>query len=223
MKQNLGTTERVITGVAAAGLAAYALKSSSMGRRLGAAVAGGALATRAATGYCAVKDAVEGVQSAAPIRIERQTVINAPIESVYEFWNSVENFPKFMSHIQSVVRVSERNSHWVASGPLGTSYEWDAEVTRNVPNDVIAWQATSGDVVHHGTVRFKRVGPKTRVKVRIEYEPPAGKMGAAVAKLFGGDPRAQLDEYLKKLKKLLDKNPSPEQIRRGALPQLQAQ
>ena len=222
MKQNLGTTERVITGVAAAGLAAFALKSGPMGRRIGAAMAGGALAARAATGSCGVKGAVEDVSSTAPVRVERQTVVNAPIESVYEFWNSVENFPKFMSHIQSVVRVSDRNSHWVATGPLGTSYEWDAEVTRNVPNDVIAWESTSGDVVHHGTVRFKRVGPKTRVKVRIEYEPPAGKMGATFAKVFGGDPRSQLDEYLKKLKKLLDKNPSPEQIRRGALPQLQA-
>jgi uncharacterized membrane protein len=223
MKQNLGTTERVITGVAAAGLAAFALKSGPMGRRLGAALTGGALAARAVTGHCGVKSAVEDVSSSAPIRVERQTVVNAPIESVYEFWNSVENFPKFMSHIQSVVRVSDRNSHWVASGPLGTSYEWDAEVTRNVPNDVIGWESTSGDVVHRGTVRFKRVGPKTRVKVRLEYEPPAGKVGATVAKLFGGDPRAQLDEYLKKLKKLLDKNPTPEQIRRGALPQLEAQ
>jgi uncharacterized membrane protein len=222
MKQNLGTTERVITGLAAAGLAAVALKSGPMGRRLGAALTGGALAARAATGYCAVKDAVTEIRSTAPIRVEKQTVVNAPIENVYEFWNSVENFPKFMSHIQSVVRVSDRNSHWVATGPLGTSYEWDAEVTRNVPNDVIAWRSTSGDVVHLGTVRFKRIGPKTRVKVRIEYEAPAGKMGAAVARVFGGDPRAQLDEYLKKMKKLLDRQLTPEEIRRGALPQMQS-
>lgn len=218
MKQNLGTTERVITGIAAAGLAAFAYKRGATAGGLAAAAGSGALATRAATGYCSVKDAAGSLNAGAPIRIEKTAIINAPIESVYEFWNSVENFPKFMSHIQSVVRMNDTRSHWVANGPLGTTYEWDAEVVRNVPNDVIEWRATSGDVVHHGRVRFKRVGPKTRVRVRIEYEPPVGKVGAAVAKVLGGEPRKQLDEYLKKLKTLLDVHPSVEQIRRGALP-----
>ena len=221
MQHNLGTTERVISGIAAAGLAALAIKKTSLPRRIAAGIAGGALAARAATGYCAVKGAVEDIRDASPIRVQKQTVINAPIETVYEFWNNVENFPKFMSHLQTVVKMTETRSHWVSDGPLGTKVEWDAEVVKNVPNDVISWRSTSGDVEHTGTVRFKRVGPKTRIKVRIEYAPPAGKVGAAVARVFGEDPRSQLEEYLKKAKQLLDHNPSVEQIRKGAFPELQ--
>jgi uncharacterized membrane protein len=222
MQQNLGTTERVISGIAAAGLAALALKKLPLAGRIAAGVAGGALATRAATGYCAVKDSVGQLRDGSPIRVEKQTVINAPIEQVYEFWNNVENFPKFMSHLQSVVRMSDTRSHWVSDGPLGTKVEWDAELTKNVPNDVIAWRSMTGDVEHTGTVRFKRVGPRTRVKVRIEYTPPAGKVGAAVARVFGDDPRSQLEEYLKKAKQILDHNPSIEQIRKGAFPEVQS-
>ncbi len=222
MNQNLGKTERVISGIAAAGLAALALKKSSTSGRIAAGLASGALAARAATGFCAVKGAVEEIRDTSPIRVEKQTVINAPIEAVYEFWNNVENFPKFMNHIQSVVKMTNTRSHWVSDGPLGTKVEWDSELVKNVPNDVIEWRSLVGDVEHTGTVRFKRVGPKTRIKVRIEYTPPAGKVGAAVARIFGEDPRSQLEEYLKKAKQMLDGNPSVEQIRRGAFPELQS-
>jgi len=216
MDRNMGTTERVISGVAAAGLAALALKKMSKTGRIAAGIAGGALAARAATGKCAMKASVADLRNAKPVRVEKQTVINAPIEQVYEFWNNVENFPKFMTHLQTVVRMSESRSHWISDGPLGTKVEWDAETVKNVPNDVIAWRSVQGDVEHTGSVRFKRVGPRTRVKIRIEYTPPAGRVGAAVARIFGDDPRSQLNEYLKKAKAILDTNPSVEQIRRGA-------
>lgn len=223
MERNVGTTERVITGVAAAGLAALVFKKMSVTGRVAAGIAAGSLAARAATGKCALKAGVQDLRDAGPIRVEKQTVINAPIEQVYEFWNNVENFPKFMNHLQSVVRMSDSRSHWVSDGPLGTKVEWDAETVKNVPNDVIAWRSVEGgDVTHTGTVRFKRVGSRTRVKVRIEYTPPAGKVGAVVARLFGDDPRSQLNEYLKKAKALLDKNPSVEQIRKGAFAELQS-
>jgi uncharacterized membrane protein len=222
MERNLGTKERVITGAAAAGLAALAFKKMPLAGRVAAGVASGALVARAATGKCAVKAGVNDLREGKPVRVEKQTVINAPIEQVYEFWNNVENFPKFMSHLQSVVKMSDTRSHWVSDAPLGTKVEWDAETIKNVPNDVIAWRSVEGDIEHTGTVRFKRVGAKTRIKVRIEYTPPAGKIGATVARVFGDDPRTQLEEYLKKAKQILDRNPSVEQIRKGAFPELQS-
>ncbi len=220
MERNMGTAERVISGVAAAGLAALALRKLPLAGRVALGIAGGALATRAATGKCAVKAGVRDISDTRPIRIEKQTVISAPIEQVYEFWRNVENVPKFVTHIQSVVRMSSSRSHWVSDGPLGSKIEWDAETLKDVPNDVIAWRSVSGDVEHTGTVRFKRVGPKTRVKVRIEYAPPAGKFGAAVARVFGDDPKSQLDEYLKKAKAIFETHPTVEQIRKGTFRQI---
>lgn len=224
MKRNLGTTERVLSAVAGASLVGLAFKQPSPKGKILTGVAGGLLGARAATGFCAMK---AGVTSAAgtfkeqTIRVEKRAVINAPIEQVYEFWNNVENFPKFMSNLQSVVKMSDTRSHWISSAPLGTTVEWDAETTKNVPNDVIAWHSVTGDVPNEGSVRFKRVGPKTRIKVRIEYTPPAGKVGGTVAWLFGEDPKSQLEEYISKLKQILEGvEYTPEQIRAGALPEL---
>lgn len=226
MKKNLGRTERIISAVAGAGLAAYAFKQPSPKGKILTGVAGGLLGARAATGFCAGKAAVSGIGESfkeRPIRVEKRFVINAPIEKVYEFWNNVENFPKFMSTLDTVVRMNDTRSHWVSKAPLGTKVEWDAETIKNVQNDVIAWRSTNGDVPNSGEVRFKRIGPKTRVKVRLEYTPPAGKVGETVAWMFGEDPKSQLESYITKLKSILEGSSyDAEQIRRGNIPELQS-
>lgn len=219
MRQNVGTAERIITGVAAAGLAAFAVKkASSTPGKLAAGLASALLSTRAATGYCPAKDAAQLATSddahaagERGIRVEQSTVINAPVEKVFEFWENVENFPKFMNHLQKVTKTSDKTSHWVSDGPLGTSVEWDAEEVKHVKNDVIAWRSVSGGVANSGTVRFRGVGPKTRIRVKMEYTPPAGTVGATVAKFFGEDPKTQLKEYLAKAKSILEGGKDAEQ------------
>lgn len=224
MKQNIGRTERIISGVASAGLVALALKQSNRTGQILTGLTGGLLGFRAATGYCFGKAGVEGVGEslkARTIRVEKRAVINAPVEQVYEFWSNFENFPKFMNTLDTVVKMSDTRSHWVSKAPLGTKVEWDAETVKNVPNDVIAWRSVTGDVENKGEVRFKRVGPKTRIKVRIEYTPPGGKVGETVAWLFGEDPKSQLEQYLAKLKQLLEGHDrSVEQIRQGSYGEL---
>ena len=226
MKKNLGKKERIVSAVAGAGLAAYAFKQASPTGKILTGVAGGLLGARAATGFCAGKAAVTKVGDTLKeqtIRVEKRFVINAPIENVYEFWNNFENFPKFMTTLDSVVRMSDTRSHWISKAPLGTTVEWDAETTKNVPNDVIAWRSTTGDVPNSGEVRFKRSGPKTRVKVRLEYTPPAGKIGETIAWIFGEDPKSQLESYITKLKEILEGSAyDAEQIRRGNIPELQS-
>ena len=39
-----------------------------------------------------------------------------------------------MENLKSVEKKSEKRSHWVAQGPLGTSVEWEAETCKKVPN-----------------------------------------------------------------------------------------
>jgi hypothetical protein len=42
------------------------------------------------------------------------------------------------------------------------------------------------------------------VKVNIQYNPPAGVVGATVAKLFGEEPGQQLDDDLRRFKQVLE-------------------
>src|SRR5512132_3778010 len=62
------------------------------------------------------------------IEVERSVTIEAPVERVYEFWNDVENFPRFMSHVREVRRLGPDRSRWVVAGPAGAPIEWEAVV-----------------------------------------------------------------------------------------------
>jgi len=62
------------------------------------------------------------------------------------------------------------------------------------------------DVANAGSVHFKPAagGQGTEVKIQLQYNPPAGNLGAWVAKLLGQDPRRQIDEELRRFKQLME-------------------
>ena len=135
------------------------------------------------------------------IEVERSVTIEAPVEKVYEFWNDVENFPRFMSHVREVRRVGPDRSRWVVAGPAGAPVEWEAVVTQRAVNDSISWRTVEGSVVdHRGTVRFRPAGPSgTRLEVRMSYRPIGGEVGRVLASIFGRDPESIIDADLARL------------------------
>ncbi len=112
-----------------------------------------------------------------------------------------------MSHVQEVRVTDPTHSHWIVSGPAGTSVEWDAEVYNEKENELIAWRSLEGaDVDNAGSVRFESApdGRGTLVRVSVKYDPPAGVVGATVAKLFGENPEQQIDEDLRRFKQVME-------------------
>jgi uncharacterized membrane protein len=141
------------------------------------------------------------------VRVEKSVTINQPPEAIYAFWRNFENLPKFMSHLLAVQVIDRQRSHWKARGPAGSDVEWDAEIIHEEPNALIGWRSIEGaEVDHAGSVHFRPAtgGRGTELKVILRYDPPAGKLGAAVAKLFGKDPGHEVQEDLRKLKQLLE-------------------
>jgi uncharacterized membrane protein len=139
------------------------------------------------------------------IRVNKTISIDAPIDEVYRFWHDFEHFPRFMNHVEEITAQGDV-SHWRVAGPAGSSVEFQSHITRDIPNEIIAWETLPGSDVHHsGFVRFdeNRDG-STRVTVQMEYLPPAGAVGHAVAQLFGDDPRQAMHEDLLRLKSLLE-------------------
>lgn len=132
--------------------------------------------------------------------------INRPPSEVYDFWRDLENLPRFMRHLESV-RVTNGKSKWRARGPAGMTIEWDAEVVRDEPQRSIAWRSLRGAMVpNRGTVVFRSApgGRGTEVLVELSYEPPAGAVGKAFAKLFGEEPSQQISSDLRRLKQVLE-------------------
>jgi uncharacterized membrane protein len=135
------------------------------------------------------------------------TTIRRPRSEVYAFWRRLENLPRFMAHLDEVEQIDARHSRWRATAPFGRTVSWDAEITQDIPETRIAWRSAGDAAVrNHGTVTFTSApdGVSTEVRVRIVYDLPGGRLGAAVARFFGEEPHQQVDDDLRRLKQALE-------------------
>jgi uncharacterized membrane protein len=215
---NVGKTERVISGVAAAVVAVVGLRRKRLRPLLLPLAAN--LISRAVSGRCPVNRAlgrntarrgrvspVASVRRGEGIKVEKNVIVNRPAPEVYRFWRNFENLPRFMDHLESVTVIDETRSHWVAKAPAGTRVEWDAVIHNEVEDELIAWRSLPGsDVRNAGSVHFRPVGDgnQTEVRVVLSYEPPAGRVGAAVARLFGEEPSKQIEDDLRRFKQVIE-------------------
>lgn len=136
------------------------------------------------------------------LRFHKTINIDVPVEELYQFWNKLENLPKIMTHINDVKDLGNNRSRWTVEGPAGVEVEWDAVIIEEIPNQLIAWESVQGEEVETaGKVRFRaNQDGSTRLTVHLEYAPPAGAVGHALAAIFGKDPKRAMDEDLLRLK-----------------------
>jgi len=215
---NVGRRERWFSAVAAAALAGYGLR-----RRRARGILfplAGALLSRAVSGRCPVNEAlgrntaledepsspVTSVRRGEGVRVDERIVVARARHEIFRFWRNLENLPRFMDHLESVAVGEGTRSHWIAKGPAGSRVEWDAEIHNEIPNDLIAWRSLEGsEVANAGSVHFSPTETgDTEVRVILRYDPPAGRLGAAVARLLGEDPSRQVAEDLRRLKQVIE-------------------
>ncbi len=128
------------------------------------------------------------------IRVER------PVSDVYNQWTQFEEFPEFMGSVEQVQQQDDTHLHWKAT-VAGQTAEWDAEITEQVPDRVIAWRATEG-VQNEGRVQFQAEGDgATRVSLELVVEPEgvvqtAGDMMGAL--------QSQVRQDLDRFKQLIE-------------------
>ena len=217
-RRNISETEKWLSIAAGSALAVYGLSRRRSSGWLMATI-GGLLLRRGATAHCDVYETF-GINTAgtgddtrralggpAGVHVDEAVTIKRPIEELYRFWRNLENLPQFMSHLESVERVTDTLSRWRAKGPGGRTFEWSAEIINEVPNQVIGWRSIEGsEVVSAGSVNFDDLGPSrgTEVRVKLQYSPPGGRVGAAVARLFGRDAATEIRQDLDRFKRLVE-------------------
>jgi uncharacterized membrane protein len=176
----------------------------------------GALLVRAVTGYCPVYGALGSSRRTDTRRAlsgrhgihvrESVTVARRPHE-VFAIWRQLEHLPLFMPHLESVTELDERRSRWVTRPVAGMRFEWIAEIIDEVEGEHIGWRSIPGsDVVSAGSVHFRPVAEilGTEVRVALQYAPPGGQLGSALAALLGDHPAAQIREDLERFKRMLE-------------------
>jgi uncharacterized membrane protein len=144
------------------------------------------------------------------IKVEHSVTVGRPVDEVYSFWRNLENLPRFMDHLEAVIVIDEDRSRWTAKGPAGTRIEWEAEIHNEIPDELLAWRSLPGsDVDNAGSVHFTPLGEGTEVRVVLSYDPPAGRVGATVAKLLGEEPSQQVQEDLRRFKQVMEAGEAP--------------
>jgi uncharacterized membrane protein len=203
-------TVRAVAGAAGVALVARAAARRTLGSGVLGALGLG-VAARALGNFDAARLLAAGGRGRT-IDVEEAIEIDAPVDAVFAFWRSWDNFPRFMHNVRAVRDVGGGRSHWEVAGPAGVAVEWDAEVTQLVPNEVVAWKTVPGSTVEHaGVVRFQPAGDRrTTLSVRLSYEPPAGALGHAVAALFGADPAREIAADLRRMKALVESTAKPD-------------
>jgi uncharacterized membrane protein len=200
-------TERWGTLISGGALVLLGLRQGSLRGAL-TAVAGGGLVYRGLTAQDSIQDTVQNALNMnQTIKVEKSVTINKSPEELYRFWRNFENLPRFMKHLKHVSVINDTRSHWISSAPMGGSVEWDAEIISDQENRLIAWASVEGaDIDNSGFVRFQPApaGRGTEVKVVIEYNPPGGAIGDAIAKLFGEEPKQQIGDELRRFKMLME-------------------
>ena len=103
-------------------------------------------------------------------RLEASVDVNVPVPTAYNQWTQFEDFPEFMEGVESVRQVSDATQHWVAE-VAGRRKEWDARITEQEPDRVIAWEGF-GMPANRGRVSFEPAedGMGTTVSVALDYE-----------------------------------------------------
>src|SRR5215831_13957846 len=146
------------------------------------------------------------------IKLKEAVTVNAPAKKLYTYWRNLKNLPKLFDSVLSVDVSDSARSHWTLRVPGGISLEWDAEIMIDRKNEMIGWRSLHGaDIDNAGYVRFERAtgGRGTVVRVALQYNPPAGRLGAAVSTLFGEKPASQIQEALRKFKQVMETGEVP--------------
>ncbi|MEO8372499.1 MAG: SRPBCC family protein [Candidatus Solibacter sp.] len=211
---NVNTAERWASVIGGGLLAASGVRHGKSKEGAVRMLAGAALIGRGLTGRCQLYRAlgVRTSKSEAPIpyqlgvRADASVVIQQDRAQLYQFWSKLENLPRVMRHLVSVSVTDGSRSHWIAKGPANRNIEWDAEIINELPNELIGWKSLPGSTVDcAGSVHFQDApGGGTEIKVELQYNPPAGMVGAYVARMLGRDPQQEIQADLQTFKHIME-------------------
>jgi uncharacterized membrane protein len=102
--------------------------------------------------------------------LEESIEVEAPVTATYNQWTQFEDFPRFMEGVESVTQLDDKRVHWVAE-VAGKRKEWDAEITRQVPDREIDWVGL-GDPDNRGRIVFEALdGDTSKVTMMLDYDP----------------------------------------------------
>jgi uncharacterized membrane protein len=144
------------------------------------------------------------------LRVRKSLTINRPAADLYNYWRKLENLPTFMPHVKSVQDLGNGQSHWVVNVLRDIELEWDARITVDRPNEMIAWETLpEAELQNRGYVKFIPIRRGTEVSVSLEYDPPASMGGKFVGRAIRFIAEQQVKEEIRNFKRLMESGELP--------------
>lgn len=225
LHRNVGNLERAASIAAGLALLAWSGQRRSSHAQAAfkktAATLGASLIGRGVSGFCPVNamvgrerrrdDTREALGGSRGVHVNESITINVPVAEIYPLWRDPSHAARFMRDVERVDVVDDQHSRCTVRGPAGVKLTFDSEIINAIDNELVAWRTLPGaDVASAGSVHFRSMGDSmAEVTVRLQYDPPAGKAGAAVAAIAGRSPASRLREDLRRLKALLETGEVP--------------
>jgi uncharacterized membrane protein len=102
--------------------------------------------------------------------IDGSIEIEAPAATAYAHWTRIEEFPRYISVIESVERIDEKRSRWRVNFGF-RSQEWIAEITEVIPDRRRAWRTLEG-LENAGMVNFHEIThAHSLMTLHLDYQP----------------------------------------------------
>lgn len=223
---NVADAERIASTFTGAALAAWSLAGLAgrpSAQRWLTLAAGGGLIYRGLTGHCSLyrnlgintarsSSSAVGVRARRGCKVEHSLAIQRPAEELFSAWRDVAKLAGILRHVESVEEMDDRRSHWVARGPMRTRLEWDAEIINERKPDLIAWRSLPGSEVDTaGSIHFRPLANQrgTLVTVSLKYDPPGGRISAALAEMLDAGLETRIKEDLRRFKNLAEAGEIP--------------
>ncbi|ODN68487.1 SRPBCC family protein [Methylobrevis pamukkalensis] len=139
--------------------------------------------------------------------VGRTVTVQRPRREVYDAWRDFAGLPRFLENVEKIDVLDPQRARWTVAAPAGTTVDFVSIITEDRPGEVIAWMSEAGsDIRNSGRVVFRDApgGRGTEVDATIAYDPPAGRIGQLVAKVFQHEPAIQTRRDLKRFKQWME-------------------
>jgi uncharacterized membrane protein len=145
------------------------------------------------------------------IEITRSVIIQRPASAVYRFWRDPANLQRISDARISISPTSATSSHWSVRIP-SRRVEWDTDITRNTPDQEIAWETRAGaEIPNSGSVRFEPIeGQGTNITLTLNFHLPASFLGTLLGNVAKERIAKEIGHALERTKSQLEKtDPDP--------------
>ena len=139
------------------------------------------------------------------------TIVNAPLEKVWDTWSDLDSMPLWMTWIESVKTVNQQTStlpdltEWTLAAN-GFKFKWKAQITERIENQKLQWESIGGLPTHGSVVFISNSEYSTSVNLAVTYELPKMIARFMEENILGKMVTKELQTNIDRFKDLVEKN-----------------